>query len=89
MSDKYVFHSIMSNQLSDRHPDRGVLNTLHTRLSSTPTPFAGHLVGRMQYAPYPAGRKIGFEGLAWDYVWDKGRFFDKEDEKREDFLAGG
>ena len=49
--DEYVFHSIMSNRLSDRYPCRGVLNTPFARLSSTPTPFAGRLVGRMQYAP--------------------------------------
>ena len=51
MSDKYVFNSIMSNRLLDRYPGRGVLHTLPARLSSTPTPFAGRLVGRMQYAP--------------------------------------
>ena len=39
--------------------------------------------------PYPVGRKIGFEGLAWGYVWDNWRFIDKENEKRKDFLAGG
>ena len=139
--DEYVFNSIMSNRLSDRYPGRGVLNTPHIDSTSTHSPFAGRLVGRMQYAPtlsaeksnlkgwrgitfrrrgdesvfhssmsnrlsdgypgrgakayapcafivyhfalcrafgrayairpYPAGRKIGFEGLAWDYVWGK------------------
>ena len=49
--DKYVFHFFMSNRLSDRYPCRGVLHTPLARLSSTPTPFAGRLVGRMQYAP--------------------------------------
>ena len=48
-------------------------HTSPAHLSSTPTPFAGRLVGRMQYAPYPSGRKIGFEGLVWGYVWDNGR----------------
>ena len=141
--DEYVFHSIMFNRLSDRYPGRGVLHTPHIDSLSTPTPFAGRLVGRMQYAPtfpekdegssgwyfllsrtirdeyvfnsimsnrlsdrypgrgakayapcafivyphtlcrafggayairpYPTGRKIRFEGLAWDYVWGKGR----------------
>ena len=66
--DKYVFHSIMSNRLSDKYPCRVVLNTPLARLSSTPTLFAGRLVGRMLLRPYPAGRKIRFEGLAWDYV---------------------
>ena len=57
MADKYVFHSSMSNRLSDRYPCRGVLNTPPARLSSTHTPFAGRLVGRMQYAPtLPAER---------------------------------
>ena len=49
--DQYVFHSIMSNRLSDRYPGRGVLNTPLARLSSTPSPLAGRLVERMQYAP--------------------------------------
>ena len=49
--DEYVFHFSMSNQLSDRYPCRGVLNTPLAHLSSTPTPFAGRLVRRMQYAP--------------------------------------
>ena len=136
--DEYVFHSSMSNRLSDRYPCRGVLHTPHIDSTSTRSPFAGRWVGRMQYAPtfpaeksdfkgwrevtfwtrgdksvfhssmsnrlsdgypgrgakayapcafiiypfapygafgrayvfasYPAGRKIGFEGLAWDYV---------------------
>ena len=139
--DEYVFNSIMSNRLSDRYPCRGVLNTPPAHLSSTLSPFAGRLVGRMQYAPtlsaeksdlkgwrgimfgtkrdeyvfhffmynrlldrfpgrgakayapcafivyhhalcrafgeayairpYPAGRKIGFEGLVGGYVWGK------------------
>ena len=51
MADEYVFHSIMSNRLSDRYPCRGVLNTPLARLSSTLSPLAGCLVGRMQYAP--------------------------------------
>ena len=49
--DEYVFHLSMSNWLSDRCPGRGVLHTPLARLSSTTTPFAGRLVGRMQYAP--------------------------------------
>ena len=51
MSDKYVFHFFMSNRLSDRYPCRGVLHTPLIDSTSTPTPFAGRLVGRMQYAP--------------------------------------
>jgi len=49
--DKSVFLFSMSNQLSDRYPGRGVLNTPHIDLTSTHSPFAGRLVGRMQYAP--------------------------------------
>ena len=51
MADKYVFHFSMSNRLSDGYPGSGVLNTPLARLSSTHSPFAGRLVGRMQYAP--------------------------------------
>ena len=49
--DEYVFHSIMSNRLSDGYPGRGVLNTPHIDSSSTLSPLARRLVGRMQYAP--------------------------------------
>ena len=51
MADKYVFHFFMSNRLSDGYPGRGVLYTPPAHLSSTIPPFAGRLVGRMQYAP--------------------------------------
>ena len=49
--DKYVFHFSMFNRLSDGYPGRGVLNTPHIDSTSTHSPFAGRLVGRMQYAP--------------------------------------
>ena len=51
MADKSVFHSIMFNRLSDRYPGRAQKHTPLARLSSTPSPLAGRLVGRMQYAP--------------------------------------
>ena len=51
MADKSVFHFSISNRLSDRYPCRGVLNTPHIDSTSTHSPFAGRLVGRMQYAP--------------------------------------
>ena len=60
--DEYVFHSIMSNRLLDRYPCRGVLHTPLARLSSTPTPFAGRLVGRMQYAPTLSAEKSDLKG---------------------------
>ena len=57
--DKYVFHFFMSNRLSDRDPGRGVFNTPLARLSSTLSPLAGRLVGRMQYAPtFPEKDKV-------------------------------
>ena len=49
--DEYVFHSTMSNRLSGRYPCRAQKHTPLARLSSTPSPFAGRLVGHMQYAP--------------------------------------
>ena len=59
MADKYTFHFFMPNRLSDRYPCRGVLHTPLARLSSTPAPFAGRLVGRMQYAPtFPEKDKV-------------------------------
>jgi len=62
MADKYVFHFSMSNQLSDRDPGRGVLNTPHIDSTSTLSPFAGHLVGRMQYAPILPAEKSDLKG---------------------------
>ena len=57
--DEYVFHFSMSNQLSDRYPGRGVLHTPHIDSTSTPSPLAGRLVGRMQYAPtFPEKNKV-------------------------------
>ena len=49
--EESVFLFSMFNQLSDRYPGRGVLHTPHIDSPSTHSPFAGHLVGRMQYAP--------------------------------------
>ena len=62
MADQYVFHSIMSNRLSDRYPGRGVLNTPYIDSTSTPTPFAGRLVRRMQYAPTLSAEKSDSKG---------------------------
>ena len=62
MADKYVFHFTMSNRLSDRYPGRGVLHTPLARLSSTPAPFAGRLVRRMQYAPTMPAEKSDLKG---------------------------
>ena len=57
--DEYVFHFSMSNRLSDGYPGRGVLNTPHIDSTSTHSPFAGRLVGRMQYAPtFPEKDKV-------------------------------
>ena len=93
MSDKSVFHFIMSNRLLDRHPGRGVLHTPHMRLSSTTTPFAGRLVGRMQYAPTLSAEKSdlkGWRGITFRRRGDslirrtkKGRIFWREDRRQE------
>ena len=60
--DEYVFHFSMFNRLSDRYPCRGVLNTPHIDSTSTPSPFAGRLVGRMQYAPTLPAEKSDLKG---------------------------
>ena len=60
--DEYVFHFSMSNQLSDRYPGRGVLHTPHIDSTSTPSPLAGRLVGRMQYAPTLSAEKSDLKG---------------------------
>ena len=91
--DEYVFHFSMSNRLSDRYPGRGVLNTPLARLSSTLSPLAGRLVGRMQYAPtFPAEKSDlkGWRGIKFRRRGDslirrtkKGRIFWREDRRRE------
>ena len=90
--DKYVFHFLMYNRLLDRHPCRGVLNTPHIDSTSTHSPFAGHLVGRMQYAPtLPAEksdlkdwRGITFRAIGNSLIrrTKKGRIFWREDRRR-------
>ena len=64
--DESVFHFSMFNRLSDRYPCRGVLNTPLVRLSSTHSPFAGRLVGRMQYAPtLPEKKRFPWVGIIY------------------------
>ena len=90
--DQYVFHFSMSNQLLDRDPGRGVLNTPHIDSTSTPTPFAGRLVRRMQYAPTLPAEKSDLKGW-WGVMFGakadsstrrtkKGRIFWREDRRR-------
>ena len=69
--DKSVFHFSMSNRLSDGYPGRGVLHTPLARLSSTPSPLAGRLVGRMQYAPTLPAEKSDLKG--WREVMSETR----------------
>ena len=73
MADKYVFHSSMSNRLSDRYQGRGA--KAYAPCTFIVYPFAPCRAFGEAYAirPYPAGRKIRFEGLVGGYVWDKGR----------------
>ena len=92
-SEESVFHSIMSNRLSDGYPGRGVLNTPHIDSTSTHSPFAGRLVGRMQYAPTLPAEKSdlkGWRGITFRRRGDssirrtkKGRIFWREDRRRE------
>ena len=91
--DEYVFHSSMFNRLSNRYPCRGVLNTPLAHLSSTISPFAGRLVGRMQYAPTLPAEKSdlkGWRGITFRRRGDssirrtkKGRIFWREDRRQE------
>ena len=79
----------MFNRLSDRDPCRGAKAYAPCAFIVYPHTLCRAFGGAYAIRPYPAGRKIGFEGLVGNCVWDKGRFFDKENEKRKDFLAGG
>ena len=91
--DESVFNSIMSNRLSDRYPGRAQKHTPLARLSSIPTPFAGRLVRRMQYAPTLPAEKSdlkGWRGVMFRRRGDslimrtkKGRIFWREDRRRE------
>ena len=91
--EESVFNFIMSNRLLDRHPGRGVLNTPHIDSTSTHSPFAGRLVGRMQYAPTLPAEKSdlkGWRGITFRRRGDssirrtkKGRIFWREDRRRE------
>ena len=93
IADKYVFHFSFSNRLSDRYPGRGVLNTPLARLSSTLSPFAGRLVGRMQYAPTLSAEKSDLKdwrGITFRRRGDslimrtkKGRIFWREDRRQK------
>ena len=62
IADQYASFFSMFNRLSDRYPCRTQKHTPLVRLSSTPSPFAGRLVGRMQYAPTLPAEKSDFKG---------------------------
>ena len=68
-------------------------HTPPAHLSSTPTPFAGRLVERMQYAPTLSAEKSDLKGW-WEVMFGtmgdkstrrtkKGRIFWREDRRRE------
>ena len=83
--DKYVFLFSMSNRLSDRYPGRAQKHTPLIDSTSTLSPFAGRLVGRMQYVPTLPAEKSdlkGWRGVTFRRRGDslimrtkKGRFF--------------
>ena len=91
--EESVFLFSMFNQLSDRYPYRGVLNTPHVDSMSTHSPFAGRLVGRMQYAPTLSEKdkvSLGRYYLLSRTIREsltrrmkKGRIFWREDRRRE------
>ena len=91
--DEYVFHFFMSNRLSDRYPGRAQKHTPLACLSSTPTPLAGRIRGRMQYAPTLPAEKSdlkGWCGITFRRRGDslirrtkKGRIFWRKDRRRK------
>lgn len=93
MGDQYVFHFSMFNRLSDGYPGRGVLHTPHIDSTSIPSPFAGRLVRRMQYAPTLPAEKSdlkGWRGVMFGAIRDsstrrtkKGRIFWRRDRRRK------
>ena len=73
MVDKYVSLFSMSNRLSDRYPGRGAKAYAPCAFIVYPHALCRAFGRAYAIRPYPAGRKIGFEGLVWGYVWDNGR----------------
>ena len=62
--DEYVFNSIMSNRLSDRYPGRGTKAYAPCAFIVYPHALCRAFGRAYAIRPYPAGRKIRFEGLA-------------------------
>ena len=59
IADQYASFFSMFNRLSDRYPGKAQKHTPLARLSSTLSPLAGRLVGRMQYAlTFPEKDKV-------------------------------
>ena len=71
IGDEYVFHSIMSNRLSDGYPGRGAKAYAPCAFIVYPHALCRAFGRAYAICPYPAGRKIRFEGLTWGYVWGK------------------
>ena len=71
--DEYVFHFFMSNRLSDGYPGRGAKAYAPCAFIVSPHALCRAFGRAYAIRPYPAGRKIGFEGLVGGYVWDKER----------------
>ena len=69
--EESVFHSIMFNQLSDGYPGRGAKAYAPCAFIVYPHALCRAFGRAYAIRPYPAGRKIGFEGLAGGYVWGK------------------
>ena len=89
--EEYVFHFSMFNRLSDRYPCRGVLHTPHIDSTSTLSPLAERLVGRMLLRPYPAGRKsdlMGWRGGMFGTMVDKSVFHSSISNRLSDRCPG-
>ena len=66
--DEYVFHFSMFNRLSDRDPCRGAKAYAPCAFIVYPHTLCRAFGGAYAIRPYPAGRKIGFQGLVGGYV---------------------
>ena len=62
--EESVFLFSMFNRLSDRHPGRGAKAYAPCAFIVYPHALCRAFGGAYAIRPYPAGRKIGFEGLA-------------------------
>ena len=85
IGDEYVFHSIMSNRLSDEYPGRGAKAYAPCAFIVYPHALAGRLVRRMQYAPTLPAEKSDLKGWCGVMFGEKANSLIRRTKKRRIF----